>query len=218
MAISDSSFQLGNRAAAWTIKGSTAQHQIKGAGQTPGSINDQSTYCSELFGLWGTLYLLKRFMDEFGIKQGQVLVACDGLSALWKAKAEAITELQEKHYDLISTIRHLRWILPLTLIFHHMKGHQDWGQTTVLTQEAWMNIQMDEEAKQKVSTNLPTDQQYQIPYEGWMCLRRQTYNKEYDQQLMNTSQWPNYSKPLGNLSMLQKQSGKTNQLRYGGQT
>jgi len=59
VAVSDGLFQLGNRAATWTIEGATAQHCIKGAGQTPGSTNDQSAYQSELFGLWGILYSLK---------------------------------------------------------------------------------------------------------------------------------------------------------------
>jgi len=59
VAVSDGSFQMGNGAAAWTIEGAMAQHHIKGAGQTPGSTNDQSAYRSKLFGLWGILYLLK---------------------------------------------------------------------------------------------------------------------------------------------------------------
>jgi len=32
-----------------------------------------------------------------------------------------------------------------------------------------MNVEMDEEAKRKVSTDLPTDQLYHIPHEGWIC-------------------------------------------------
>jgi len=66
---------------------------------------------------------------------------------------EVLTELQEKHYDFISAIRHLRKTLPLTLRFHHVKGHQDRGQITVLSREASMNVEMDEEAKWKVSTD-----------------------------------------------------------------
>jgi len=169
VAVSDGSFQLGNGATAWTIKGLTAKHHIKGAGQTPGSANDQSVYRSELFGLWGIFYSLKWLMDDYGIKQGHLLVVCNRILALQKAKAKVILEQQEKHYDLISAIQNLQCMIPLTLHFHHMKGHQDQGQTTVLSSKAWMNIEMDKVAKQKVSTDLLTDQSSSIPHEGWLC-------------------------------------------------
>ncbi len=86
-----------------------------------------------------------------------------------KAKQEAITEPKEKHYDLIGAIRQMRGHLPITLSFRHVKGHQDSGLTTVLSQEAWMNIKMDEVAKRKVSIEEPSKQPYSIPYEGWIC-------------------------------------------------
>jgi len=66
-------------------------------------------------------------------------------------------------------IRHLQKTLPLTLRFHHVKGHQDCRQITVLSREASMNVEMDEEGKWKVSTDLPINQQYHIPYEGSIC-------------------------------------------------
>ncbi len=44
IAVSDSSFQWGNGAVAWTIEGSTALNWIKGAGRTPGQATDQSAY------------------------------------------------------------------------------------------------------------------------------------------------------------------------------
>jgi len=50
-----------------------------------------------------------------------------------------------------------------------MKGHQDNGLTMVLPREAWMNIEMDEDARKKVSMNVPPNQPYSILYEGWIC-------------------------------------------------
>jgi len=82
VAVSDGSFQLGNGAAAWTIEGSLATNRIKGASRTPGSSNNQSAYRSKLFRLWGILYLLKCFTEAYHITQGQVLIACVGISAL----------------------------------------------------------------------------------------------------------------------------------------
>jgi len=169
VAVSDSSFQLGNGAAAWTIEGATATNRIKGAICTPSSGNDQSAYCSELIGLWGILYSLKRFTEVNHITQGQVLIACDGISALQKTQTDAMAKPQDKHYDVIGAIHNLRRQLPLQLKFRHMKGYQDSEQITVLSREAWMNIAMDEDAKKKVSTDKIPDQQYNLLHEGWIC-------------------------------------------------
>jgi len=119
--------------------------------------------------LWGILFALTRFTKEYQITQGHETVACDGIAALGKAKKEAITESKEKHYDLISALRQMRRLLPITLGFKHVKGHQDSGLMMVLTREAWMNIEMDKVAKSKVSTDGPLQQLYSIPYEGWIC-------------------------------------------------
>jgi len=70
VAVSDGSFQDGAGVAAWTIKSKTAECRIKGAGLTPGAELDQSAYHSELFGLWGILFSLKRFVDEHQITKG----------------------------------------------------------------------------------------------------------------------------------------------------
>jgi len=108
-------------------------------------------------------------MQEYKITKGQVLVACDGILALQKAKKEATTEPKEKHYNLIGTIWNMWQQLPLTLCFWHVKGHQDSGLTMVLPWEVWMNIEMDKAAKRKVSTEEPSNQPYSIPYKGWIC-------------------------------------------------
>jgi len=122
VAVSDGSFQFEHGAAAWTIESSTSAHRIRGAGQMPGGSRDQSAYRSELFGLWGILYSLKRFLDEHQVQAGHVKIACDGLTALRKAKAQQITEPCEKHYDIISAIRNLCQLLPLSLTFFMSKG------------------------------------------------------------------------------------------------
>jgi len=50
-----------------------------------------------------------------------------------------------------------------------VKGHQDSGQITILQREAWMNIEMDELAKQKVSPDEPQEQFDHCLYERWVC-------------------------------------------------
>ncbi len=170
VAVSDGSYQLEAGAAAWTIEGCTAENRIYGAGKTPGMETDHSAYRSELFGLWGILMSLHQFTTEHQIVEGQVTVACDGLSALRKAQANHLTEPSEAHYDLISAIRELRHSMSIQLVFQHVKGHQDSGQTTVLPRLAWMNIEMDECAKKKVLEAQPMGQVGGIPHEGWVCI------------------------------------------------
>jgi len=104
VAVSNGSYQSDHGAAAWVIESCTSAHCIRGAGQTPGYIQDQGAYQSELFGLWGILYSLKQFTNENQIKTRQVWIAYNGLLALSKAQVKTITKPNEKHYDLISAI------------------------------------------------------------------------------------------------------------------
>jgi len=49
-----------------------------------------------------------------------------------------------------------------------MKGHQNSGQMMVLPCLAWMNIEIDKRAKQKVLEGNPAHGRG-LPYEGWVC-------------------------------------------------
>ncbi len=61
-------------------------------------------------------------------------------------------------------------MMPVTLVFQHVKGHQDTGQITALPRLAWMNIQMDSKAKERLLTTTSQPKARNIPYEGWICL------------------------------------------------
>jgi len=56
--------------------------------------------------------------------------------------------------------------LLLQVMFKHVKGHQDTRQTTVLSRQAWMNIEMDEHVKQKVSVDAPKYNCKAFPMQG----------------------------------------------------
>jgi len=79
------SFQLGAGVTACSIKGIMAAHWLHSAGLTLGGATDQSSYCSELFGLWGILVSLKHFTDDNQIVSGLVTIMCDSLLAIQKA-------------------------------------------------------------------------------------------------------------------------------------
>jgi len=169
VAVSDGSFKDYARAAAWTIKGDTTDNRVVGTGLTPGNAVDQSAYRSELFGLWGILASLKQFSEDNSIAHGHLMIACDGLSALKKAQSNYPTDPGEAHHDLISAIKNLRAALPLQISFTHIKGHQDQGLITALPRLAWMNIEMDALAKQKLSQGERITMTDQIPFKGWIC-------------------------------------------------
>jgi len=107
------------------------QHTLSGVGQTPANEHDHSAYHSELFGLWG-MYSLHQFTKKHNIAEGKVTIACNGLLALHKAQGQQMTELNEVHYELITAIQTLQYLLPIQVIYEHVKGNQDNGQVTAL--------------------------------------------------------------------------------------
>jgi len=80
-AVSDGYFQDSNRVAAWFIEGNTGTNQIQGACLTPGTLEDQSAFCSELIGIYGILFTLSYLLTESN-REVPILVACDGKLAL----------------------------------------------------------------------------------------------------------------------------------------
>jgi len=107
MAVSNSTFKDQAGAVVWMIEGHTAVDCLWGTGLTPGQLEDQSVYWSELFGLWSILASLKQLVESHNITYGQLTIACDGKAALKKAQQEYLTEPSKAHYDLISAIRNL---------------------------------------------------------------------------------------------------------------
>jgi len=64
----------------------------------------------------------------------------------------------------------LKASLPLKLIFKHVKeGHQDQDIPMALLRLAWLNIQMDTQAKLKLLAIIPKDLDCCIPFAGWTC-------------------------------------------------
>jgi len=123
-------------------------------------------YLSWLFGLWGYYLLSNDWQMNIRSPQNMQVVACNSILTLSKANAQWFMEPSETHYDLISAIKNLHKHLPLESTFQHVKGHQDHGQIMVLPWATWMNIEMDENAKHKVSLEGPHEQQKWVPFWG----------------------------------------------------
>jgi len=67
-----------------------------------------------------------------------------------QVKFKKLIKPTEAHYNILAAIQNIRAKLPINTTLHHVKGHQDTGLTMVLSREVWMNIEMDEQVKEKV--------------------------------------------------------------------
>jgi len=113
--------------------------------------------------------MLKQIIQRNNVASRQVLLACDGLTALQQAQSQNPVNLNGAHYDLIGTIQTIRDKLPNKITFEHVKGHQDDGCIAALTQLATMNIEMDEIAKKAVEPSTLRPTRYQVSGEPWVC-------------------------------------------------
>jgi len=97
------------------------------------------------------------------------MVTCDGLLALQQAQCDNPTNPTLAHYDIIRAIQSMKGKLQVQLQFEHVHSHQDSRVTMVLTRQAWVNIEMDELAKQTINPEVAQPMRYCIPGEPWSC-------------------------------------------------
>jgi len=57
--------------------------------------------------------------------------------------------------------------------YYHVKGHQDTGQPTVLSREAWLNIEANKVAKASIQSECPEDPTVPLPFEPWQLFINQ---------------------------------------------
>ncbi|MFN9979889.1 MAG: hypothetical protein ACK53Y_08250, partial [bacterium] len=87
----------------------------------------------------------------YGVKEGQVEIGCDGLSAIQSAfKKGTLLPTDYPDFDILGAILHLRKILPISISHRHVRGHQD-EFLKELDDWATLNVQMDADAKQFLS-------------------------------------------------------------------
>ena len=130
---------------------------IRGSNSIPGSTSSQSSYRSELGGLFGQVYILTSLIDfllQDNAKSlsGTIHIGCDGESALNHcfSPAKCLTS-SSSDYDMIIAIRRRLYQYPnLEWKTHHIKGHQDDHQNFEdLDPWAQLNVQCDRWAKER---------------------------------------------------------------------
>ena len=170
IAVSDGSFKQQHGTASWILQGNDDYGEMCDQCVVPGHPDDQSAYRSELTGLYAMLIAVKMICQFHDIQEGTVTMACDGQSALNKAKfAYEAASPEQPQYDLIGAIWKLREESPITWKFHWVKGHQDdKKKTSFLDRWESLNVRMDTLAKEHwEDTFQQTIRQYSIHGEPW---------------------------------------------------
>ena len=127
-AISDGSYDPN------TLKGTSAliivadkddKQPLEAANWVPGLAFDQSAYRSELAGVAGILAAVAIIVQHYELTTGSITIALDGESALDVSAAATIMKIGQADFDLVQEIRTRISILPITVNWKWVEGHQD---------------------------------------------------------------------------------------------
>lgn len=167
--ISNGSFKEQFGTASWELEGGSSDGRIMGVVTAPGTWKDQSTYRSELTGIYSIMVCVKNLCEFYNITAGSIELGCDGQSALDKAfNYVALIKVEDSNYDLLASIRNLWANSPIQWKFRYIKGHQDdvqsWDQ---LDRWAKLNIEMDLRAKDHIKIAMISSRHYTLIGKPW---------------------------------------------------
>jgi len=169
IAVSDGSYKDKYGSAALVIEGEDSTNRILAANIVPGDPDDQSSYRSELSGIFGVVTLVNLICAVFEITSGQVTAGCDGIEALkssFLAGKDYKADFSKADYDMVSAIRSALATSPVTWKCRHVKGHQDDAGVTELDRWATLNVEMDNFAKAYWAEKAPEGLSRNISLEG----------------------------------------------------
>jgi len=166
-AVSNSSFKAESGAAAWLIEGSNSSTRLIGNWHTPGELSDHSSFRSKVAGILGVLYSLTYFTPTTPTPPFRL--ACNSLSVVNRLQNPRPIEPTKPHADILIAAKTLigNSRYKINLIF--VRGHQDTGHPTVLTCDAWLNVEADLIAKEIVNIPFISLPFYKLPGNPWGC-------------------------------------------------
>jgi len=164
--VSDGSFCDGKGTAPWIIEGKDNTHRLIGVWKTPGIPEDQSSYPSKLWGLYGILLTLLHIALNNG--KPKLELACDGQASLQRAFSTYPINPTEAQADILLAIHKLRKTCQYTLSWSHIKGHQDRKEITTLPWVVWLDIKANDIAQKAILTASLGLDLYHIPYSAWV--------------------------------------------------
>jgi hypothetical protein len=136
----------------------------------PGDPTSQSSFRSEVAGIFAIATMVKAVCDEFGLTSGSVEVGCDGKEALYRCFSP---DFHPKHsiadFDLLTSTRSVLHSCPISWRHRHVKGHQDEDPSAELDRWATLNIEMDLSAKAHWLSTASLAHPYfaELPGEPW---------------------------------------------------
>jgi len=154
-------------AAAWIIKGPNSTLHLIGQWHMPGHKDDHSSFHSKLAGIIGVLHTLT-FWPPTSHKP-LVWLACDGLSVVTCLAKPNPIDPTEPHFDLLAAACNLMRDSEYEVQLIFMHGHQDTKYPTVLSQDAWLNVEADALAKSKMALPHIVPSMYKLPDYPWSC-------------------------------------------------
>jgi hypothetical protein len=142
-------------------------HNMIAANVVPGHSVSQSSFCSELAGIFGQVTMVNAICAVYNITSRAIVSGCDGKVALEQVSLfHEQVDTNVQHFDLISAIRTALRHSPITWTFKHVKGHQDEDVDATLNHWALLNIQMDNLAKAYWLKQCTLPQLMSVPIEG----------------------------------------------------
>ena len=188
VAVSDGSYKDNGGTAAWIIESKDGAQRMQGVVNVPGMVLDQSSYRSELAGIYGSVMVVEVIKEVIGLKKGGILIGCDGKSALEQSISveENLCTCSQQHFDLISGIQGYIKDSCLKYTSQYIKGHQDRANDYQdLDRLAILNVQADALAKEYWEKrygqkgNIPLYTRYSVPKGIWeITLVGQRISKE----------------------------------------
>ena len=103
----------------------TGQHLLVIQNTVPGLPSEQTSYRSELAGIYTFLHLLLHLEQHFGINRGGITFACNNKSALETSFDYRTSTSNQKDFDFVSGIHSLLTKVQSTVDWQHVKSHQD---------------------------------------------------------------------------------------------
>jgi len=166
-AVSDGSFKDERGSAAWIIECPTSALRLTGQVYTPGHATDHSSFRSEVVGIIGTVYTLTYWPP---VSTKLVLrLACDGLLVINRLSNNHPIDPTEPHADLLQAAWTLINTSAYMIQLKFVRGHQDNSILTALTRDAWLNIEANKLAKQKLTSPHTRPILYKLLGNPWSC-------------------------------------------------
>jgi hypothetical protein len=172
--------------AAWMLEGKRSKLHISGRIITPGQVNMQSAYRSELAGILAAITVLNALTSFHNINSS-ITILCDCEKGLEKAFSNRPLSLQDSCYDLLHAIHYELKNSLIQWTGSHIKGHQD-DSTPVelLDRPSQINVMVDLMAKDFYLQAKSLPRHYEVWSNSWYLsvdnipLRQNIDNAIYD--------------------------------------